>query len=474
MDGLLAGADRAPAPTTRSRPTRGAGARHLRAAGGGVRAGAAGVRRRRRAGRGDPRRHAALRLRLLAATDGLTRVALDHPVAVGFGVLTCDTEQQALDRAGSRGVQRGQGARGDRGRAGHRPDAPRDRLARALTAQRRARCADAASRASAGARARAPWSRRGRPPAAGLRLACVTSVAGDEAAGPGPGVSMTAPACSSSRYGPAPPCCVRQAQVLGQAADGRQPVAGLQRAAPRRARRPGTLLPDLRRYGGPCADGAVEARSCDGCPARHSSASSAYIIPSSHSPFRCSESCLVCCSRRMPEPLHQPPRRLVVGEALREDPAYAELLEADPQLLADRLGGVALAGVRRVEALADLGLGPGGLLAHLGLGPRVLDVELQVADHDAVLLDDEGAVELVGELRLPGLRVVRGARSSTGRPRSGCGRRTSAATSRCSAGRSESRSVVTGQSRSVMLRSRLILSGPRTGTRAALPTGQLG
>jgi len=35
-----------------------------------------------------------------AATDGLTRVALDHQAAVGFGLLTCDTEQQALDRAG--------------------------------------------------------------------------------------------------------------------------------------------------------------------------------------------------------------------------------------------------------------------------------------------------------------------------------------------------------------------------------------
>jgi 6,7-dimethyl-8-ribityllumazine synthase len=35
-----------------------------------------------------------------AATDGLSRVALDHRVAVGFGLLTCDTEQQALDRAG--------------------------------------------------------------------------------------------------------------------------------------------------------------------------------------------------------------------------------------------------------------------------------------------------------------------------------------------------------------------------------------
>ncbi|WP_109508918.1 6,7-dimethyl-8-ribityllumazine synthase [Nocardioides speluncae] len=35
-----------------------------------------------------------------AATDGLARVALDHQVAIGFGVLTCDDEQQALDRAG--------------------------------------------------------------------------------------------------------------------------------------------------------------------------------------------------------------------------------------------------------------------------------------------------------------------------------------------------------------------------------------
>jgi 6,7-dimethyl-8-ribityllumazine synthase len=35
-----------------------------------------------------------------AATDGLGRVALDHQTAIGFGVLTCDDEQQALDRAG--------------------------------------------------------------------------------------------------------------------------------------------------------------------------------------------------------------------------------------------------------------------------------------------------------------------------------------------------------------------------------------
>ena len=38
-----------------------------------------------------------------AATDGLNRVALDYSIPVGFGVLTCDTEQQALDRAGLEG-----------------------------------------------------------------------------------------------------------------------------------------------------------------------------------------------------------------------------------------------------------------------------------------------------------------------------------------------------------------------------------
>ena len=35
-----------------------------------------------------------------AVTAGLTRVALDSRTPVGNGVLTCDTEQQALDRAG--------------------------------------------------------------------------------------------------------------------------------------------------------------------------------------------------------------------------------------------------------------------------------------------------------------------------------------------------------------------------------------
>ena len=35
-----------------------------------------------------------------SVTDGLGRVALDRGVAIGFGLLTCDDEQQALDRAG--------------------------------------------------------------------------------------------------------------------------------------------------------------------------------------------------------------------------------------------------------------------------------------------------------------------------------------------------------------------------------------
>jgi len=44
-----------------------------------------------------------------AATDGLTRVALDHLTAIGFGLLTCDTEQPALDRAGLEGSQEDKG-----------------------------------------------------------------------------------------------------------------------------------------------------------------------------------------------------------------------------------------------------------------------------------------------------------------------------------------------------------------------------
>jgi 6,7-dimethyl-8-ribityllumazine synthase len=44
-----------------------------------------------------------------AATDGLTRVALDTGKPVGFGVLTLDDEQQGIDRAGLPGSREDKG-----------------------------------------------------------------------------------------------------------------------------------------------------------------------------------------------------------------------------------------------------------------------------------------------------------------------------------------------------------------------------
>jgi len=44
-----------------------------------------------------------------AVTAGLTRVALDAGKPVGNGVLTCDTEQQARDRAGLPGSREDKG-----------------------------------------------------------------------------------------------------------------------------------------------------------------------------------------------------------------------------------------------------------------------------------------------------------------------------------------------------------------------------
>jgi 6,7-dimethyl-8-ribityllumazine synthase len=45
-----------------------------------------------------------------AATDGLARVSLDTGVPIGFGLLTCDTDAQALDRAGLPGSREDKGA----------------------------------------------------------------------------------------------------------------------------------------------------------------------------------------------------------------------------------------------------------------------------------------------------------------------------------------------------------------------------
>lgn len=44
-----------------------------------------------------------------AATEGLARVSVDSGVPVGFGLLTCDNEQQALDRAGLDGSKEDKG-----------------------------------------------------------------------------------------------------------------------------------------------------------------------------------------------------------------------------------------------------------------------------------------------------------------------------------------------------------------------------
>lgn len=45
-----------------------------------------------------------------AATEGLTRVALDTGKPIGFGVLTLDDEQQGIDRAGLAGSKEDKGA----------------------------------------------------------------------------------------------------------------------------------------------------------------------------------------------------------------------------------------------------------------------------------------------------------------------------------------------------------------------------
>ena len=44
-----------------------------------------------------------------AATSGLTEVSVRTGVPIGFGVLTCDTEQQGLDRAGLPGSSEDKG-----------------------------------------------------------------------------------------------------------------------------------------------------------------------------------------------------------------------------------------------------------------------------------------------------------------------------------------------------------------------------
>lgn len=45
-----------------------------------------------------------------SATEGLTRVQLDNQIPVGFGLLTVDNEQQAIDRSGLPGSKEDKGA----------------------------------------------------------------------------------------------------------------------------------------------------------------------------------------------------------------------------------------------------------------------------------------------------------------------------------------------------------------------------
>ncbi|GAA1900814.1 6,7-dimethyl-8-ribityllumazine synthase [Arthrobacter gandavensis] len=44
-----------------------------------------------------------------SATQGLTEVSVSTGTPIGFGVLTCDTEEQALDRAGLEGASEDKG-----------------------------------------------------------------------------------------------------------------------------------------------------------------------------------------------------------------------------------------------------------------------------------------------------------------------------------------------------------------------------
>jgi 6,7-dimethyl-8-ribityllumazine synthase len=45
-----------------------------------------------------------------SATEGLTRVQLDYKKPIGFGLLTVNTQQEALDRAGLAGSKEDKGA----------------------------------------------------------------------------------------------------------------------------------------------------------------------------------------------------------------------------------------------------------------------------------------------------------------------------------------------------------------------------
>ena len=41
------------------------------------------------------------------ASKGIAHVTLDHDLPIGFGLLTCDSIEQAIERAGSKGGNKG-------------------------------------------------------------------------------------------------------------------------------------------------------------------------------------------------------------------------------------------------------------------------------------------------------------------------------------------------------------------------------
>ena len=65
------------------------------------------LRRRHLPGRGHPRLHAALRLRAAEVAKGVAKVQLDAGMPVIFGVLTTDTIEQAVERAGTKAGNKG-------------------------------------------------------------------------------------------------------------------------------------------------------------------------------------------------------------------------------------------------------------------------------------------------------------------------------------------------------------------------------
>lgn len=100
---------------------------------------------------------------------------------------------------------------------------------------------------------------------------------------------------------------------------------------------------------------------------------------------------------------------MVIKQAVRGDPAHAEVLEAAAEELAHGFGGVAAVGVVGIEDPAELRLGVASLVDDVELGPGVLEAEHEVADDRGRGVgaegDDDGARETVGLQEQPAVAV---------------------------------------------------------------------